>query len=391
MAEETDLDADASVALAISARRLFDAGITEVHSYAWRDLDDPEAGGSEVHAEQILQRWADTGLRVRHRTSTADRTRRFRRGRIEVVQAGGRYGVFPRVVIPQLVRRTPSGVAVVEIWNGVPWLSPVWHRGPRVTWLHHVHDQMWADAMIAPMAAAGRFLEMRLAPPLYRSTSIATLSATSAAEILELGIPADRLTIIPPGVDRCFGRDESQRSPTPAVVIVGRLAPVKRIEAALGALARVREQIPDLSVEVVGDGPLRVDLESWCHGDRKRWVQLRGRVDESELVRAYQRAWLVVSASYAEGWGMSLTEGAACATPAVATDIAGHRGAVIDGETGLLVADPDRLAAAIIDLLRDTGRRERLGEAAVRHARSLSWDAVAARHLQLLAAQVSSR
>ena len=44
-------------------------------------------------------------------------------------------------------------------------------------------------------------------------------------------------------------------------------------------------------------------------------------------------AWVVISASHAEGWGMSLTEGAACATPAVATDIAGHREAVVD-DTG---------------------------------------------------------
>lgn len=391
MSDDAPRVTDGVADLTVTAQRLVAAGITEIHSYAWRDLDDPEAGGSEIHAEQILQRWAAVGLRVRHRTSTADRSRRLYRGQIEVHQAGGRYSVFPRVILPQLVRRTAPGIAVVEIWNGVPWLSPLWHRGPRVTWLHHVHDRMWSDAMIAPLAAAGRFVEMHLAPPVYRSTSIATLSATSAAEILALGIPPDRLTIIPPGVDEGFRPDESRRSPTPSVVIVGRLAPVKQVDRALEALALVRRRIPELSVEVVGDGPRRDELERWCRDQDATWVRLSGRVDDAALVEAYQRAWLVVSASYAEGWGMSLTEGAACATPAVATDIAGHRGAVIDAQTGVLVAAPDGLADAVTELLVDTERRRRYGDAAQRHARSLSWDSVAERHLALLADQVSPR
>jgi glycosyltransferase involved in cell wall biosynthesis len=86
---------------------------------------------------------------------------------------------------------------------------------------------------------------------------------------------------------------------------------------------------------------------------------------------------------------MSLTEGAACGTPCVATDIAGHRGSCIDGETGVLVADVDDLGVEIAALLGDNGRREAMGAAAIEHARGLSWTAVAARHLDLLADAVA--
>ena len=58
----------------------------------------------------------------------------------------------------------------------------------------------------------------------------------------------------------------------------------------------------------------------------------------------YRRAWVVASSSQREGWGMTLTEAAACGTPAVATAIAGHADAVLDGESGLLVDDLDDLA-----------------------------------------------
>ena len=72
------------------------------------------------------------------------------------------------------------------------------------------------------------------------------------------------------------------------------------------------------------------------------WIRFAGRVERRDLVAEYRRAWLVVSGSLAEGWGLSLTEAAACGTPAVATDIRGHRSSVVDGVTGVLV-EPDEL------------------------------------------------
>ncbi len=90
---------------------------------------------------------------------------------------------------------------------------------------------------------------------------------------------------------------------------------------------------------------------------------------------------------------MSLTEAGACATPAVATDIAGHRGSAIAGVTGLLVADPDDLAGAlgrgVVELVQRWPAPWPMGAAALDHAQGLSWDAVATRHLDLLTAQVS--
>jgi glycosyltransferase involved in cell wall biosynthesis len=88
---------------------------------------------------------------------------------------------------------------------------------------------------------------------------------------------------------------------------------------------------------------------------------------------------------------MSLTEGGACATPCVATDIAGHRGAAVPDRTGVLVPEgattdetAERIGDAVAELLGDDARRAALARAAVEHAAGLSWSAVAARHLALL-------
>jgi glycosyltransferase involved in cell wall biosynthesis len=245
---------------------------------------------------------------------------------------------------------------------------------------------MWSDALPRPLDAVGRFVETRFAPPWYRRSRFATLSDSSADEIVDLGIDRSRIEVIPPGVHERFTPDETVRSLRPQVVVVGRLAPVKRHLLALSALERARVRVPDLGVDVVGDGPERGALERWVaeHGAGD-WVRLRGRVDDDELVEAYRRAWLVVSASHAEGWGMSLTEGAACATPCVATDIAGHRGSAIADVTGVLVADTGELGDAVAALLLDGDRRTRMAQAGLEHAAGLSWTAVAARHLELVA------
>jgi glycosyltransferase involved in cell wall biosynthesis len=382
-----------TTAVAAAADRLRAAGISRIESYAWRDLDDPEAGGSELHADQIMRRWAAAGLEVTHRTSvprSGGRPRRFERDGYRVEHRGGRYGVFPRVALSQLLRRRPADTATIEIWNGVPWFGPVWAPRRRVVWLHHVHREMWDDALPFPLDRVGRFVETRFAPLWYRGSAIATLSESSAAEIRALGL--EHLTVIPPGVGDHFTPDPTRRAATPTVVIVGRMAPVKRHVAALDALRTARRRVPSLTVEVVGDGPSRVDVDAWVAAhDAAAWVRLLGRVDDDALVDAYRRAWLVVSASHAEGWGMSLTEGAACGTPCVATDIAGHRGAAVADETGLLVPDAASIADAVVDLVADPDRRHTLAAAARRHAAGFTWDSVAARHLDLLTTEVRRR
>lgn len=380
-------------ALRAGVDRLHALGIERVESFAWRDLDDAEAGGSELHADEIFRRWAAAGIEIVHRTSTRE-TRTFERHGYTVIQRGGRYDVFARVIASELgrrlTRRRRSDTAVVEIWNGVPWFGPLWSPKQRVVWMHHVHRDMWADVLPRPLDAAGRFLETRFAPLFYRRSTFATLSESSADEIERIGIDRSQLTVIPPGVHERFTPEESARSDVAEVVVVGRLAPVKRQRLALDALATARATVPELRVQLVGDGPDRSAIEAWVdEHDAADWVTLRGRVSDDELVAAYRSAWLVVSASHAEGWGMSLTEGGACATPCVATDIAGHRGAAIDGVTGVLVADSDDLGSAIVSLLHDSERRAAMAAAAMEHAVGLSWTAVAARQLEVLCAAAS--
>lgn len=366
------------------AAELIDLGVRRVHTLAWRDLDDLDAGGSEVHADEFMRRWSAAGLEVLHRTSHAlGLPEEAERNGYDVVRRGNRFSVFPRAVVAELLRRMGPYDALVEIWNGVPWFSPVWCRRPHVTMLHHVHGAMWDQIFPGPLASLGRMLETRVAPPFYRQTETVTPSAATRDELLALGFRPELVTAVDNGIDPFFC-PAGEPAARPTIVAVGRLAPVKRFNLVLDAMEVVHDRVPDAELVIVGDGPLRSELEGRVReGGADGWIRFAGYVTRDELREHYRRAWVVTSASLAEGWGLTLTEAAACGAPAVATDISGHRCSVVNGTTGLL-APPAGLGLALADLLIDHDRRAALRRAGLARAATLTWESSARGLLEVL-------
>jgi glycosyltransferase involved in cell wall biosynthesis len=355
-------------------------GLRRVQVFAWRDLEDPEAGGSELYLHEVLRRLADAGLDVVLRTSAVrGLSATAVRGGYRVDRRHGRHLVFPAAGGELLRMPRDPGSAVLEVWNGMPFLSPVWgHRLTRVVLIHHVHADIWRLVMPKHLARVGETIETRLAPVAYRATDLVTNSGSSADDIVaRLKVPSARVSVVPPGVDARF-TPGGKRSNTPLVVAVGRLVPAKRFELLVDAIAALRKAHPSLTATIVGEGYGRGNLERHI---RRRGadgcIVLAGHVDDEALLDLYRRAWVLAATSVHEGWGMTITEAAACGTPAVATRTVGHLDAVTDGVTGLLAEPGDEFVARLDGLLRDGALRRRLGEAATVRARSFSWDATA--------------
>jgi glycosyltransferase involved in cell wall biosynthesis len=298
--------------------------------------------------------------------------------------------VFPRAVFSEITGRHGPSDALLEIWNGMPFFSPLWYRKPKVVMLHHVHAEMWRMVLgeDAPwLAALGNSLEGTVAPAIYRRTRIVTPSASSRDEIVKLlRFRPQNIEVVNNGVDPSFVPGGTKHH-TPLVIAVGRLVPVKRYELLLRAVARARDEVPDATLTLVGDGYERPKLDAVVRElDAERWVTFAGRQSPDALVQLYQRAWVAASSSAREGWGLSLTEAAACGTPAVATRISGHLDAVADGTSGLLTdGTAEALGAGIATVLRDADLRQRLAAGAVEHAARFTWEATAHGLMQALA------
>jgi len=366
------------------------SGLRRVHMLAWRDLDDPEAGGSELHADKVATAWAAAGVDVSLRTAHAPgHLPQATRNGYSVVRKAGRYAVFPRSAMSGALGHGGPWDGLVEIWNGMPFFSPVWAPCPRVVFLHHVHGEMWRMVLKPPLSQIGEALESTIAPPFYRRTRVLTLSESSRREIIEmLRLPAANISVIPPGIDDSYA-PLGERSPHPLVLACGRLVPVKRFDILIDALIRLRQEHPTLEAVIVGEGYERPALEAQIRAaGATDWLRLPGRVDDAALLDYYRRAWVLTSASAREGWGMTITEAAACGTPSVVSNIAGHTDAVADGLSGLLV-EPGDLAGALNRVLSDQGLRDRLSAGALAHAATFTWANTARRTFAALAQEAA--
>lgn len=148
----------------------------------------------------------------------------------------------------------------------------------------------------------------------------------------------------------------------PLLLCVARLVPQKCIDVLLDAVALLFRDHPVLRCVVVGEGPLRRDLEH--KRDQFGLAMIVRFVGHQSDVRPYlEAADMYVTVSNREGFGLSLTEAMAYALPCIATDIVGHDEIVQHQENGLLIPpnSPADLANAIARLLGDPDERTRLG------------------------------
>ena len=193
----------------------------------------------------------------------------------------------------------------------------------------------------------------------------------------EEGCRAEKMLLIPNGVsDDILNRtsDEGRKrrehrlpSGGQVVGVVGRLAWKKGIRYLLEAAPRVLESAPDATFVIVGDGPLREELEAQAQalGIRDRVMFLGSRRDTLELLSGFD---VFVLPSVIEGMSNALLEAMAVGLPVVATSVGGNSEVVVDGQTGFLVpaADPGSMAAAIVKLLHAPEMGTEIGAAGKR-------------------------
>lgn len=381
---------------AVHARMRSDAdrsGVRRIHVFAFRDRDDPEAGGSEEHAHQVCRHLALAGREVTlHTGRVPSGPAELRRDGYRVVRRGGRYTVFAASILDELTGRLGPADAVVEIFHGVPFFAPLWSRAPQLGVVHHVHLGTWHLLLPGPPGHVGHAVERHLVPRVYRGRALVTAAPSARDEMVTgYGFDPRDVEVAPHGVDARFAPGGA-RAPHALVLCVARLMPQKGVDELLRAVVAVRDAVPDVEVVVVGDGPQRGQLGALVRdlgvGDNVRFV---GRVDDDDLVGWYRRAWVVASASTREGFGLTLTEAAACGTPVVASRIPGHVDAVEEGLSGLLADDTEELALGLVEVLRDAELRGRLSRGALEHARAFRWEESAAVLLRVLCGEADRR
>ncbi|HSG48080.1 MAG TPA: glycosyltransferase family 4 protein [Longimicrobiales bacterium] len=349
----------------------------------WLDLENPQAGGAEIHLHEIFGRLAGWGHHVSVLASGwVGADARARADGMDIHRVGSRY-TFP-LHARRYYRRAleePGFDVLVEDLNKVPLFTPRWGPTPVVPLVHHLFGRTAFREAAFPVALATVLLEHRI-PRVFRGLSTVAVSGSTRDDLVRRGLRREDITVIPNGVDLAVYHPDAAvaRFPEPTLLYLGRLKRYKRVDLLLAAVARLRDQGVAVRLLVGGKGDHREALEREAErlglGDRVRFLGFVSREEKIDLMR---RSWIHLLTSPKEGWGIVNLEAAACGTPTVASDAPGLRDSVRDGITGFLVphGDVDALARRVRMLLEDRELRDRLGRGALEFARDFSWEASA--------------
>ncbi|MEJ2868906.1 glycosyltransferase family 4 protein [Actinomycetospora sp. OC33-EN08] len=358
----------------------------------WRDVRHSQAGGAEAYAHEISKRWVAAGVHVTWLTARdAGQSARDEIDGIEIRRAGGTMGVYLRTAA-RLLRGGRRYDAVVDCQNGIPFFSPVFTRNavPVVQVVHHVHQDQFSTRFSAGGALVGRLLEGRVAKRVYQGKRTVAVSASTRQELrrrLRFDGPID---VVPNGMNTAISSGVRRRAERPTIVLTSRLVPHKRVDLLLHAVSAALPDIPDLQVEIIGDGPDLTALRRMAvELGLGRVVRFHGRLPDAERDALMESAWLTTSTSDGEGWGLVVLEGAAAGVPCLAIRTTGIRDSVLDGVTGWLVDGIDDFAAALprtMAELADPTRANDVAEACRTWAGCFSWE----RSAELLAGSVLS-
>jgi glycosyltransferase involved in cell wall biosynthesis len=253
--------------------------------------------------------------------------------------------------------------------------------------VHHVHTDQFGVHFPAWLAAVGRWLEGPAARRVYRrAVSVAVSPSTVEAMRARLRWTGP-VYVVPNGNSAAPG-DLPPRAATPTIVCLGRLVPQKRVDRLVEVVAELRTRVPDVRLHVIGGGPEEAALRALA-GDA---VTVHGRVSEAVKSELLGRAWLNVTLSDGEGWGLAVLEAAAHGVPTVCRDVPGLRDSVRHGETGWHapggVPVADVLHRALADLA-DPVCAARTAEACRAWAARVDWSDTGARFAAVLERHVT--
>jgi len=265
---------------------------------------------------------------------------------------------------------------------------------------HYVYPDGFAAVLLGkllrlPVIVSARGTDINVFPSLVmirpqivwalrHAAGVIAVSTALRDAMIRLGLPAERVCVIPNGVDGerflPFVQAEARRKlglPLHGKIIlsVGSLTPGKNHRLLITSFGKISSRNSDERLYILGAGPLRSQLEELIrelHLAEK--VSLVGARPNEELALWYSSADLSCLVSSREGWPNVLMESIACGTPVVATRVGGIPEIITSPDIGVLVEpDPDRIAAGLEYALQKNWDRHALAQ----HAKEREWDKVA--------------
>jgi glycosyltransferase involved in cell wall biosynthesis len=260
-----------------------------------------------------------------------------------------------------------------------------WKRGALVTTVHDVKPLLFGTGRPGRLNVNGLVERIVVRDRKARIDHILTDSDCSQRDIVErLGVPADRVTVVYPGVERerfcpAQGARTDGGAARPFVLCVAGADPTKNVDTLVRAFGRLPASLRDRhDLVLAGDFRRRIDLHELVRQtglERER--VFAGVVSDERLVELYRRASLFVFPSRYEGFGLPVLEAMACGCPVVSSNASSLP--EVAGDAAILVepSDIEGFARQMERVLTDRALWADLRERGLARAAQFSWDRTA--------------
>lgn len=362
--------------------------------FSWRDIKSPNHGGAEVLTLKLAKGWAEAGHKV-HLVSA-----KFPGGCDKEIVEGvkifrpatfGSYSPFQYFLYlyktVKFYRRHLAGKydLVLDQVHGLPFFTPLFVKERVIFFPLEVAKSIWFYEVPFPFSFIGYFLEL-IYIKIFKNIPFLTISSSTCRDLESLG--AQNVFTLTPGVHGQRLKHLPRKSNSPLLVSLGRITKMKRIEDTILAFRLLHKELPDIKLIITGQGKpgYLTRLKNLCREmaieDR---VIFTGYLSEKEKMKLLGRAWILVSTSLREGWGLTVIEAASCGTPAVCYKVPGLMDSVQDGETGFLCQknNPEEMVKNIRKLLINRRLRRRLSRNALSFSRRFRWGKSANQGLEI--------
>ncbi len=360
----------------------------------WKDLKHPQVGGAEIIVYELAKRLVSIG----HEVTWFCRS--FKYGKpeeiidgIKVVRRGNLITMYLHAPIYYWnLEKKPD--VVVDISNTIYWQTPLWAwKSKKIAYLNQLAQGVFYYEYPVLISRFGKLVE-RLQYLAYLSTKFVCYARSTKADLISMGINDSKISTFSLGVDhdRYF---PGKKSKTPLFICVNRLVKMKRTDLAIRAMEIVHKHFPKAKLVIVGYGYDRIRLEKLRDSlgleDSVRFadenILFFTKNLKDKKVSLMQQAWALVFPSVKEGWGMTVTECAACSTPAVVAGVSGLKDSVVDNQTGIVLSPnppPEEIANAIVSLVKNSKLRDKLSKQARLYSQKFSWDKSCKEFIEIL-------
>lgn len=356
--------------------------------FSWRDIKHPAKGGAEILTLELAKRWVKKGHQVSLVSASFPGAKREEIiSKVKIFRPAEFYVQSPLKYLNYLYQTAKfyrQNLAnkydlIIDQAHGLPLFTPLYAHPKIILFPLEIAKEIWFHEVRFPFSLAGYLLEQAYIK-IFRNIPFLTISPSTAKELKEVGVK--NVFTINPGLNIKPLSEFPRKNKYPHLVSLGRITEMKRVGEIIQAFRLLHKEFPLIKLTIIGRGQPRYmeELKSLC---RKMAIEDRvlfaGYVSEKEKRKFLNEAWLLVSTSVKEGWGLIVIEAAAYGTPTVAYKVPGLVDSVKNQETGILCSKNTHveLARNIRRILKNPLLRKQLSRNALAHSRQFNWNQAA--------------